>query len=86
MENERQIRTQAAMVAMERTRAELRTLFQSDQQNPAIEPDTFPRSKTLRWALNHPLRHWFGAGTLSGTVTRMLLAKYLGSLVMGRRS
>ncbi len=86
MENERQIRTQAALVAMERTRMELRALFRPEQQNNPIGPDTFPRSRTLRWALNHPLRQWFGAGTLSGTVTRMLLAKYLGALVLGRRS
>lgn len=87
MENERQIRTQAAMVAMERTRAELRIIFQTDlQRAQAMDPNTFPRSKAFRWALSHPLTRLFGAGTVSGAVTRMLLAKYLGALVLGRRS
>jgi hypothetical protein len=87
MENERQIRTQAALVALERTRAELRMIFEPDQtEAQTIEPNTFPRSKTFRWAMSHPVSRLFGGGTLGGTVTRMLITKYLGSLVFGRRS
>lgn len=87
MENERQIRTQAALVAMERTRAELRSIFKPEQeQAQTIAPNTFPRSRTFRWALSHPLSRLFSGGTLGGTLTRMLLTKYLGSLVFGRRA
>ena len=85
MESERQIRTQLAIATMALTRAELRIIFQSDlQREQALEPDAFPRSKTFRWALRHPLRQWFGSGTLQGTVARLVLARFIGSRMFGR--
>jgi hypothetical protein len=85
MENARQIRTQLAIATLALTRAELRIIFQSDRQREQmIEPNAFPRSRTFRWALTHPLRRWFRSGTLQGTVARLLLARFIGSRMLGR--
>jgi uncharacterized membrane protein YqjE len=80
------VRSQDAVSTMERTRAELRCIFQSDQQMQTVPPDTFPRSKTFRWALSHPLSRLFGSGGLNGTVARILLARFVGTWLLGRRS
>jgi hypothetical protein len=80
------VRSQDAISTMECTRAELRCIFQSGQPMQTVPPDTFPRSKTLRWALSHPLSRLFGSGTLNGTVARVLLARFVGTWLLGRRS
>jgi uncharacterized membrane protein YqjE len=78
--------SQGAVSTMQRTRSELRCIFQSDEQMQTVPPDTFPRSRTFRWALSHPLSRLFGSGTLNGTVARVLLARFVGTWLLGRRS
>ena len=85
MQIDRQDRTQAAIGAMELTRAQLRILLQTDRQRmQMIAPNTFPRSKTFRWALTHPLRQWFRSGTLQGTLARIVIARLIGSRLFGK--
>jgi hypothetical protein len=81
-----ELRSQDAISTLAATRAALRILFQSDQPAQAVPPDTFPRSKTFRWALSRPVSRLMGSGTLSGAVVRILLTRFVGTWLMGRRS
>jgi hypothetical protein len=86
MGTERQIRTQIAISTMAQTRAELRNLFNPEQDGRGESPPSiFPRSKTFRWALSHPARRILGNG-LGAAVSRVLLARFIGKWALGRRS
>ena len=80
------LRSQDPVSTLAGTRAEIRILFQSEQSVQTVPPDTFPRSKTFRWALSRPVSRLVGSGTLSGAVMRMLLARFVGTWLLGRRS
>ncbi len=81
-----EVRSQDAISTLAATRAELRTILQSEQPVQTVPPDTFPRSKIFRWALSRPISRVLGSGTLNGAVMRILLARFLGTWLMGRRS
>jgi hypothetical protein len=81
-QEERRTRTRIAIDTLERTRAELRVILQSDRlREQRIDPNVFPRSRTLRWALDHPLRRLIGSGFLTGTLSRLLLARLIGAWI-----
>jgi hypothetical protein len=54
--------------AMARTRDELRHLI---DPGAAAEPGSFPRSRTLRWILGHPLGRWLGTAMLTQALSRL---------------
>ena len=65
-------RAQAAVLAMEQTRAEARALLMP--QGPNAEGDRssgFPRSKTFRWLLTHPVARSLGSAVITGTLLRL---------------
>ena len=67
-------RAQAAVLAMEQTRAEARALLMP--QGPNAEGDRssgFPRSKTIRWMLSHPIGRWLGSALVTGVLLRLPL-------------
>jgi hypothetical protein len=80
------VQLQDAVSTLARTRAELRDILDPSQRMQKIPPDTFPRSKTFRWALSHPASRLFGSGTLNGAVMRMVLARFIGTWLLGRKS
>ncbi len=57
-----------AAAAMARTRSELRRLI---DPGAAGEPGTFPRSRTLRWILGHPVGRWLGSAMLTQAFSRL---------------
>lgn len=80
------VQAQDAVSTLARTRAELRDILDPNQRMQTIPPDTFPRSKTFRWALSRPASRLFGSGTLNGAVMRMVLARFIGTWLLGRKS
>jgi uncharacterized membrane protein YqjE len=79
------LQSQGPVSTLEQTRAQLRAILRSEEPAQAIPPDTFPRSRTFRWALSHPIRRLLGSGTLNGVVTRVLLARFVGTWLLGRQ-
>jgi uncharacterized membrane protein YqjE len=68
------------------TRAQLRAILQGEKPAQDVPPDTFPRSRTFRWALSRPVTRLLGSGTLNGTLMRILLARFVGTWLLGRKS
>jgi hypothetical protein len=69
-------RAQAAVLTMERTRAEARALLvPQGPQGGGGRSSGFPRSKTFRWLLTHPVGRWLGSAVLTGTLSRLPLIK-----------
>jgi hypothetical protein len=67
-------RVQAAVLTMEHTRAEARALFMPQgPKGGGGRSSGFPRSKTFRWLLTHPLGRWLGSAVITGTLLRLPL-------------
>jgi hypothetical protein len=65
-------RAQAAVLTMEHTRAEARALFMPQgPKGGGGGSSRFPRSKTIRWLLTHPVGRWLGSAVITGTLLRL---------------
>jgi len=86
MRGSRQLQTQAVILEMQRTRDELHTLFLPQEQSIKGEGrSVFPRSRTLRWLLSHPLGRWAGSTLLSGALSRLPIWRFVARWVLGNR-
>ena len=66
-------RAQAAVLSLELTRAELRTLLLPQGPSGGGRSSGFPRSKTFRWLLTHPVGRWLGSAVVTGALLRLPL-------------
>jgi hypothetical protein len=65
-------RARAAVLTMERTRAEARALLIPHRPKEGGSPlSTFPRSRTFRWLLTHPIGRWLGSALVTGALLRL---------------
>jgi len=58
-------------------------------QSPATsdgESGTFPRSRTVRWLLRHPLGRWIGSAVLATVVARLPFGRFLSAHLLSGRS
>jgi hypothetical protein len=78
--------SQSPVSRLEHTRAQLRTILRGEETAQDVPPGTFPRSRTFRWALSRPVSRLLGSGTLNGAVMRILLARFVGTWLLGRKS
>jgi hypothetical protein len=82
-----QARTLAAVATLESDRAEARTLFGTQgRAAPADAADSFPRSRTFRWLLGHPLGRWVGSAVITGVLARLPLGRFVGSWLLRRET
>jgi len=67
-------RAQAAVLTLEHTRAEARALLMPQETNGmGGQSSGFPRSKTIRWMLSHPIGRWLGSALVTGVLLRLPL-------------
>ena len=68
-------RAQAAVLALAHTRAEARALLIPQEPNGVDGRSSgFPRSKTIRWLLTHPIiGRWLGSALVTGVLLRLPL-------------
>ena len=65
-------RAQAAVLIMEHTRAEVRALLLPQAPTEGgSRSGGFPRSKTFRWLLSHPVGRWLGSAVITGALVRL---------------
>jgi hypothetical protein len=65
-------RAQAAVLTMEHTRAEVRALLLPQAPTEGgSRSGGFPRSKTFRWLLTHPVGRWLGSAVITGALVRL---------------
>ncbi len=80
----REPRVEAAVLTLERTRAELSALCEAPAQGAGIAaPRHFPRSATFRWLLGHPLARWVGSVALSLALGRLPAGRTLAKRLLG---
>ncbi len=46
---------------------------------------TFPRSKTFRWLLTHPVGRWLGSAVLTGALYQFLFGRTLGAFLQSSK-
>ena len=67
-------RARAAILTLEHTRAEFRRLLMPlVLKGAGGRSSRFPRSKTIRWLLAHPVGRWLGSAVLTGVLARLRL-------------
>lgn len=73
-------RAQAAVATMAHTRAEARALLMPHGAKGAHgQLNEFPRSKTFRWLLTHPVGRWLGSALMTGALSRLPLGRLIGT-------
>ena len=69
-------RAQAAVLTLEHTRAEARALLMPQGlTGGGGRSSGFPRSKTFRWLLSHPVGRWLGSAVITGALARLPLVR-----------
>ncbi len=85
MRSDLSTRAQDAIRVMQDTRAELRAILAPGGELPAqFDANEFPRSKTLRWMLTHPLGRWLGSALLARALIRLPLGRLVATWAFGR--
>jgi hypothetical protein len=80
-------RAQAAVRTMEHNRAEARALLKPHRAEGAGgQPNAFPRSKTFRWLLTHPVGRSLSSALLSGALSRLPIGRFIGCAPFGRKT
>ena len=77
------LRAQTATLELQRTRAELRTVFEPHEQGPR---DAFPRSATFRWLMNHLTPRSIASTAMAAVLVRVPFGKLIGKALFGRRN
>lgn len=86
MQSRRQLHTQAVIVEMQRTRDELQSLFlPTDTAIEGVSRRVYPRSRTFRWMLNHPLGRLAGSALISGALSRLPIGRFLARWIFRNR-
>jgi len=68
------------VLTMAHTRAEARALFMPRGTKGAHgQLSEFPRSKTFRWLLTHPVGRWLGSALMTGALSRLPLARFIAT-------
>ena len=75
-----------AVATLASNRAEARALFGAHSAAmPIGEAGAFPRSKTFRWLLRHPIGRWVGSAVITGALARIPLGKFVATrLFLGK--
>ena len=76
-----------AVATLASNRAEARALFGANSAAMPIggEAGAFPRSKTFRWLLRHPIGRWVGSAVITGALARIPLGKFVAArLFLGK--
>ena len=82
MANDNMARAQAAMQTMADTRAEFSRLFASHENTGADAClSEFPRSKTFRWLMNHPIGRSLRSALVLGALARLPLGRLIGTWI-----
>lgn len=69
-------RIRAAVATLERDRTEARSLFAPHTLAPvAGDPGVFPRSRTFRWLLRHPIGRWVGSAVITAGLAKIPLGR-----------
>ena len=85
MSTDREVRTRAVLGDMQRTRDELRALFEPYGSPIDGKPHSvFPRSRTFRWLLNHPIGRLTTSALVSGVLSRLPIGRFLARWAFGK--
>jgi len=77
-------RAQAAARTLQETRAEARDLFMPRRiEDFGGRSTAFPRSKTFRWLLTHPIGRSLGSALLMGALSRLPMRLLIGRALFG---
>jgi len=80
-------RAQTAVRTLEQTRAEARALLMPRSTEGASgQSSAFPRSKTFRWLLTHPVARSLGSALLAGALSRLPMGRFIGKALLGRKA
>ena len=84
MKDARELRAEAALLTLERTRAQLSALCEAPSHGEAAaEAGRFPRSATFRWLLSHPVARWVGSVALSLLLGRLPAGPMIAKRLFG---
>ena len=85
MSTDREMDTRAVLGDMQRTRDELRALFEPYGNIIEGKPHSvFPRSRTFRWLLNHPIGRLTTSALVSGVLSRLPIGRILARRASGK--
>jgi len=80
-------RAQAAVQTLEHTRAELRAILMPHSTECASDQSSaFPRSKTFRWLLSHPVARSLGSTLLTRALSRLPIGRFVGKTLFRRKA
>ena len=76
-------RIQSARLVLQRNRAELRAALEAA---PPDRRDTFPRSATFRWLIEHLTPRSLASTAMAAALVRVPFGSLIGSALFGRRN
>ena len=80
-------RAQTAVRTLEQTRAEARALLMPrSTEGAGGQSSAFPRSKTFRWLLTHPVARSLGSALLAGALSRLPMGRFIGKALFRRKT
>lgn len=80
-------RAHAAVRTLRETRAEARDLFMPRRMEEfGGRSGAFPRSKTFRWLLTHPVGRSLGSALLTGALSRLPMRRLIGNALFWRNA